>query len=398
MRKISPELSLNFFLPTAIALYAAFQGIQTILLPNQVEMIDPATKIGNVATMTVVNAATGVAGLMCVGAASDATRGRWGRRAPWLVAMTLLSMLFAALLSQQNTIFGAGLWYGLLWFTLNGHQAALLAVAPDRIPERLRARASIFLALANPIGGIIGFHITAQMSSVFGYFCLLSALALTTILFLVLAPEPAFHDPMRTSQHRAFPLASFTDWNFSILFIFRVFMYTAQLLVFNYLLYVLQDYIGLHDTQEARSGASFIGGLRSFSTVLTILAICTLLKSPLKCRKFTYMYSFLMSLAMIIPIFLRNWEGIVLYSLLSGVAIGVYTVIDLTLMSRVLPNPLHAGRDLSILVMAGATSQFFAPPLSGLLISTLGYPWLFWVGTIITLLGGYVVSLLRNVA
>ena len=40
---------------------------------------------------------------------------------------------------------------------------------------------------------------------------------------------------------------------------------------------------------------------------------------------------------------------------------GVYAVIDLTLMSRVLPNPHSPGRDLAMLVMAGATAQFIAP-------------------------------------
>ena len=84
-----PKL-MALLLPTAAALYGNFQGVQQILAPARVQAIDPSGKIGDLAVLTMICAVTGILGLTVGGAASDATSGRWGRRAPWLVAMGAL--------------------------------------------------------------------------------------------------------------------------------------------------------------------------------------------------------------------------------------------------------------------------------------------------------------------
>ena len=66
-------------------------------------------------------------------------------------------------------------------------------------------------------------------------------------------------------------------------------------------------------------------------------------------------------------------------------------------MSRVLPNPHTAGRDLALLVMAGATAQFIAPTTANYLIGAYGYASLFLVSATITVAAGWVVGMLRNV-
>src|SRR5580704_14236892 len=93
---------LSLLLPTAMGLYANFQGLQQILLPMQLEAIDPKGKIGNIALLTLICAVTGVVGLTVGGAGSDATRGRWGRRAPWLVGMAIMSALLMLGLGLQS--------------------------------------------------------------------------------------------------------------------------------------------------------------------------------------------------------------------------------------------------------------------------------------------------------
>src|SRR5579863_2733106 len=71
---------LSALLPVALAMYANFQGVQQILAPVQVEAIDPPGKIANLAVLTMICSITGILGLAGGGAASDATRSRWGRR------------------------------------------------------------------------------------------------------------------------------------------------------------------------------------------------------------------------------------------------------------------------------------------------------------------------------
>src|ERR1700733_3764690 len=113
---------LSLLLPTAMALYANFQGLQQILVPVEIEAIDPGAKIGNVALITMICSVTGVLGLTAGGAASDGTRSRWGGRTPWLAGMAVLSALLTMGLGAQRGLLGTCVFCGALWFSLNAFQ------------------------------------------------------------------------------------------------------------------------------------------------------------------------------------------------------------------------------------------------------------------------------------
>ena len=399
----SPERALGFLLPTAIALYASFQGVQAILVPDRIEAIDGAAKIADLAWLTTICAGTGVAGLIAVGAASDATRSQFGRRAPWLASLSLLAVAIAAALFLQNTVAGVALCYGALWFALNGFQAALLAVAPDRVPERLSGRASSLFAVAGPLGGLIGLNVAARISPGASYFVLFSFLAATTALFLALAreaPYPGPEAPERlTGRPRLAALSSFGSRDFALAFLFRVLMFSAQFAVNNYLLYILRDHIGEATLpgHDARAATGLLGGVRVAMTLAAIFIGHWIAERTSRRRVFAQFYAALMAVAMLAPVLWPTWDGMLVSAGLAGVAMGVYAVIDLTLMSRVLPNPLTAGRDLALLVMAGATAQFIAPAIAGVTIDRFGYGALFLASAWITIAAGGVVGLLRKV-
>ena len=399
----SPERALAFLLPAAIGLYACFQGVQAIFAPDRIEAIAPAAKVADVAWLTVICAATGVAGLVVIGAASDATTSRFGRRAPWLAAMAALSLAFAALLSQQWTVGGVALWYGALWFTLNGFQAALLAVAPDRVPERLRARASFTFAIAGPIGGLLGVNLAARLPPSLGYFVLFGSLALTTALFLVFAAEAPFAGakPLHPAPGRVrlAALSSFGSRDFALAWVFRVLMYSAQFAINNYLLYILRDYVGEATLpgHDARTAAAWVGAVRTVATLTAVFASHRLAARTSRRRVFAQGYAALMALAMLAPVLSPTWAGMLAFAGFGGLAMGAYAAIDLALMSRVLPNRHTAGRDLALLVMAGATAQFVAPAMASLLIGAFGYPALFLASATVTVAAGFVVGRLRSV-
>ena len=398
---ITPERALSFLLPTAIALYASFNGVQSILVPDRIEAIDAAAKVADVAGLTVICAATGVAGLVAVGAASDATSSRFGRRAPWLAGMAALSLILAFALSQQRSVGGIAACYGALWFTLNGFQAALLAVAPDRVPERLRGRASSLFAVAGPLGALVGVNLAARLSPELGYLALFGALGAATAAFLGFAREAPFAKPPRppAARLRFAALASFRSRDFTLAWVFRVLMFSAQFAINNYLLYILRDYVGEANLpgHDARAAAGLVGALRTLATLAAIAAAHNLAQRTSRRRVFAQGYAALMSLAMLAPVVSPTWAGMLVYAGVGGLAMGGYAVIDLTLMSRVLPNPDTAGRDLALLVMAGATSQFIAPTLANFLIGASGYASLFLVSAFITVAAGWVVGRLRGV-
>ncbi|WP_157509413.1 MFS transporter [Glaciibacter superstes] len=77
-----------------LAVYANYAGILSALLPSQVEEIDPENKITNLAVIVSVSAAFTIIAQPLIGALSDRTRSRLGRRAPWMLAGSLAAAAF----------------------------------------------------------------------------------------------------------------------------------------------------------------------------------------------------------------------------------------------------------------------------------------------------------------
>ncbi len=397
-------------LPTALSMFAMFQGVQQILVPVQVEAADPQSKIVNLALLTVVCSVTGVLGLTAGGAVSDATRSRWGRRAPWLVCMAAASVLLSTVLGLQRDLLGIAAFYGALWFALNFFQGALLAVTPDRVPESRRGLASSIFGVAAPLGALVGVNLAALAPGEWGYASLAAMLAATTAAFVIFAREDARlssaarpRDGARSTRRRLTPtlalLNGFASRDFSLAFAFRVLMFVAQFSINNYLLYILQDHIGVENlpARNAQIAAGALNSLRTLATVAAIVVGAWVAHRTKRRKLFAQIYAIGMAAAMIVPVLSPTWFGMLIFALLGGLATGVYSTIDLALMTHVLPSKDSAGRDLALLAMAGAAAQFLAPLLGGDLIKFFGYDELFLVAAMITLVAGTVTFFIRGV-
>jgi predicted MFS family arabinose efflux permease len=302
-------------------------------------------------------------------------------------------------------MFGIAVCYGALWFSLNCFQGALLAVTPDRVPERSRGLASSVFGVAGPIGALVGVNIAALAPSEWGYATLAAMLLASTAAFVIFARERPWRGPTkgRPSARRwrtsVSLLGSFGSRDFSLAYAFRVLMFVAQFAINNYLLYILQDHIGAAGLPggDARYAAGALNSFRVFATIAAIFVGYFLANRTHRRRIFGQAYALIMAIAMIVPIVSPDWTGMLIFGVLGGVAIGLYAAIDLTLMSRVLPNPDAAGRDLALLVMAGASAQFVAPLFGSLLIDSFGYDALFAAAAVVTLGAGAVMSFIRGV-
>ncbi len=382
--------------PTAMALYANFQGVQSILAPERIEDIDPAHKIEWLAIFTTIGAVTGVLGLTIGGAASDATRGPYGRRAPWLVAMAVASAMLMISLAVQSTLIGVMTICGVLWFTLNFYQAALLATNTDRVPERRRTLASSLLGVSGPIGAMVGINLAAALPNIKGHMILAALMLVMTAVFVTLAAEPP-HRPFREhSRERRSAwnvLASFRSRDFALGYLFRLLMFTGQFTVNNYLFYVLQDFTRVKLPAVATGEFT---ALRTCVTIVASFATLWLVNRTSRRKIFAQSYALIMAAGMLAPVFIPRFEGMLAFAVLAGLASGVYSAVDLPLMQKLLPHPDNAGRDLALLVMAGASAQFLAPWIGGGVIAHFGYGALFFVCAFITLLSGLAMSLIRQ--
>lgn len=115
------------------ALYTAYAGLVVVLLPTQIQNLDAAAKESNLALVTMTSSIVTLFAQPIIGAVSDRTRGRLGRRTPWMLFGAVGSTLSLLAISHATTL----LWLTLLWVTvqvlLNVIQAPLTAVMADRV-------------------------------------------------------------------------------------------------------------------------------------------------------------------------------------------------------------------------------------------------------------------------
>lgn len=94
-----------------------------------------------------------------------------------------------------------------------------------------------------------------------------------------------------------------------------------------------------------------------------------------------------------------TWPVALASAALLGVGFGVFTAVDFALLTDVLPDAAHRGKDLGVLNVANALPQVIAPVLAAPLVAHLGgYRTLYLTAAATGLLGAVLVRRIRGVA
>src|SRR5690242_4736581 len=245
------SLGVVFFL--LLMLYAAILGV---LLPNQIENIDPA---GKTAMLGIVFAITSVFSTVTTpvsGALSDRTRTRtrFGRRTPWIVIGGVVGGIATILIPFGGTIVGVTAFWLVATVSLNSMQPAITTVVADRFAPNERGTVS----------GVVGASMTAGVSSgtIFGgllaghlfiaYAIIGGGIIIACLAFVLINPEPplpatqSLQEPFRLGPFlRSFWISPTDHPDFAWAFFGRFSIYMGYQGILTYLLYILEDHIGL---------------------------------------------------------------------------------------------------------------------------------------------------------
>jgi MFS family permease len=387
---------------------AVYQGIQQILIPAQVEQLDPVHKVGTLAILTTFVAITSMIGIPLGGALSDRTRSRFGRRTPWIVATAAVSGVLMIGMGFTGNLIVLGVLYTALWLTSNMYQGAVTALLPDRVPEARRGLAASLIGLATPIGILVGVAVAGAAGRFWGYVIIAIVLVVTALALALGAREgSSIGLPPQPKPDTAGILAAvgnflsgFADRDFRLAFVSRFFLSLAYATASGFLYFTLSDYIGVKNI-PGQNVASAVVTL-TFVLVIGWVLVATFggwLSDKLQRRKlFVGISAVGLAITMFIPIVSPTWIGMLAYSVFAGIFIGTYFAVDLALMSLVLPNKLSEGRDLGILNVATGLPTILSGAVAGVLISFFGgYAALYVFGAICALVSGVVVLFIRKV-
>jgi MFS family permease len=224
-----------------------------ILLPNQIAVLAPQSKVALFAGISLVGGITAILGNLLAGALSDRTTSRLGRRRPWILAGALLSAFSLVLLGLAPSIPIVAVGVILFQFSINIDISSLAALVPDQVPLSQRATVSAFAGLALPLGTIVGLTLISQVfqGAQLAYFVLAAALVVVLAIFVLLIREavlpPGVMLPFRLGTFLAGFVRPLRVRDFSLTLVGRILVIFGYYTVLEYLWHLSLWRSGLAD-------------------------------------------------------------------------------------------------------------------------------------------------------
>lgn len=399
-RSLLPSLAI-----TSLVLFATYSGLVAVLLPNQVAAIDPEQKVANLAIVSSVSFIFTLFAQPIVGAFSDRTRSRLGRRAPWMIIGAAAGAVFLMGLGGLGSILWIAIFWVIIQVSLNALQGPLSAIVPDRFPRSRRGVASAMVGIGTMAGGTIGVLVAGNLAGNVGvgYTAFGIGVLVVTLLFVLFNRDFSTKSAPRTPFSWKQFLSGFwidprSNPDFAWAFAARFFFILGYFVVFAFQLFILTDYIGMPIAEA--NGTIGLLSLAGLATTIVAVSLGGWWSDRIGRRKvFIYAASVFMIAGLVFPLIMPNLTGMLIMSAVNGFGFGLYMACDTALMTEVLPGGgVAAGKDLGILNVATNIPQAMSPAIAGILIGTFGgYPALFVFGMVSVAIAAFVLIPIRSV-
>ena len=386
----------------SLANLAVWMGFFTpiqVLLPEQLQAIAPENKEAMLGWVTGLGALAAVVANPLAGALSDRTAGRFGRRHPWTLAGGLIGAAGLVLLSSQQTVLGIALCWVGVQVCFNAMLAALTAAVPDRVPVTQRGFVSGWIGMPQVLGVVLGtVLVTVVVHGVrAGYLAVAVAVILLTLSF----PLSTKDEPLSAVDRSRLDLRSF--WvsprqhpDFAWAFGTRFLVQLGNALGTLYLLYFLTDAVRLPDPS---TGLLILILIYTAGLMATTVVAGRLSDRSGRRKSFVVVSGFVMALAAVMLAVSPTWPVAMASAAVLGGGYGIYLAVDAALITQVLPTATGRAKDLGIINIANSAPQVMAPALAAPIVSGLGgYPALYGLTAVVTVLGGIFVYKIRSVA
>ena len=388
-----------------LAVMATYAALAVSLVPNQVQAIDAADKVGNLAIVNTIAAVVTIFFQPIAGALSDRTRSRFGRRAPWMVLGAVIAALFLLGLGASSSIPFIAIFLVLAQAGLNTVNGPASAIVADRFDRSRRGIASAVTGVGTMIGFGVGVGIAGALANDLGLgYLVFGVLVLVAVLVFVLTnPDAPSTDlekpPFRWGEFvRGFWVNPRKNPDFAWAFGARFAMILAYQSVQSYLLYILRDHI--HVSDAASNGLATLITAAMLGSALVTTFLGGVLSDKVGRRKpFVIVASLFMAVALAFPVISPTVGAMFALAVVFGVGYGAYLSVDLALMTEVLPDAgRSAARDMGILNVATNVPQALTPVVAWLLITYIGgYTALFIAGIVFCVVGALTILPIKSV-
>ncbi|PPF87288.1 MFS transporter [Pseudoclavibacter sp. RFBJ3] len=381
------------------AIYIAFVTPIAFSLAIRVEQVAPDAKDSALALAAGIPGIFAIVLTPLIGALSDRTRSRLGRRRPWMIAGLTLGLVgsLAVGLAPNASIVVVG--WTLAYVGYTAASSMTLAHLGDKLPENQRGKVLGITGAISQMAPLAGVLVGGALSSNgLAMFAIPAILAfLGSIVFLVRMKDDARTEkPVVTSKAvearkllvgmvfnpRRYP-------NLGWVWLSKALIFFALSFSSLYTVYFIASRFGLEPLEVA--GMLGIAGILGVGAGVGGAIGSGILSDKFGTRKpFLIAAAFIMAGGLVVTALSTSIPMFLIGNAISALATGVYGAVDQALALDVLPREEDEnGRFLGILQLGSTVPQAFGPLVAGLILATFGgeYASVYFGGAILAILG-----------
>ncbi|MGF6781794.1 MFS transporter [Paraburkholderia sp. GAS334] len=364
------------------ALFTQWMTVVPVLVPAQVaELLGRNAAIKEGVAGSVIAAGAFVAMIVAplAGALSDRCTAKHGRRLPFLVAGvfgTSVALISLASFNGAGSVWLYTLAFLHLQFWWNWAAGPYAGLVPDVVPKHDANRASAWLNVMTVLGTITGNVVLVALYSPRRLYPAVATFIAIMLLCLWLtirgSPEPTPAGSRERFELFAFIRSFYLDprihRNFYWVLVTRLFGNMGIWSIFTFMLYYLQDVIGIHHPTSLLNGLLGVGVVLAIPTSL----LGARLADHHGVVPVVRLTSWIMAGAAIGLVLLALYPNLLLVipvALAFCAAYGTYQAVDWALALKVLPDDASAGKDMGIWQVSMVLPQIFGPAATGWMLS-----------------------------
>jgi MFS family permease len=315
-----------------------------------------------------------------VGAISDYTITRWGRRKPYIVIGSVLDLVFLILLATSQTYLALVLFLFLLQFSSNFAQGPFQGYVPDLVPSQQVGLASALVGAMQTIGFVTG-AIIISLAYQLGDFTLplifLGVVELLTAAGTFIwvregrAAKPRRGRTWRRIATSAWGLDILRERSFTFLVISRLLFLAGLNVLLGFYVVFLNRTLGFTDEQKGLWVPVILLVVAAFTAAATIPS--GLLSNRFGRKPMIYVACAIGAIGLVISGLAPGPEVLLVGATLLGIGSGTFVAVDWALMTDIIPKA-SSGRFMGISNLAVGLAGPVAGLLAGPIIDIVGGP------------------------
>ena len=369
-----------------LGITAMWNGLHVLVLPKRAEALFGLQDSGlGLALITLAGVAAALLVQPTAGAISDFTASRWGRRKPYIVIGSLLSIVFLWAVASAETPIAIIVSLALLQVASNIAQGPFQGYVPDLVPAHQVGLASGLMGVMTILGGVAGVAICllgylqlqpgmvdSQIRAILFWPTIgLGIIQVATMIVMALTVDEGRAALPR--EGRSWLRVGLSAWNTDILrersyvwlLVSRLCYLAMPGVITAYAVYVLERSFHLPPS-EATPFLLTTGLIIAGATVVAAIPAARL--SDRIGRKAVINISFVLAAIGIVGVALSPALPLTLLALVPlGLSGGAFLVVDWALMTDIIPKA-HSGRYMGISNVATASAGPIGLALAGVVL------------------------------